>query len=102
MHVYGPILQTFPDFLNREPASREIGQQIASHGPRIGPEEKCAQAKNPAKNRGRQLRFPFLFFMGVFEEFDVALDHARPGDVPPTPELWRSRTGHTRDRCFAS
>src|SRR4051794_6859127 len=39
--------------------------------------------------------------MDVFEELNIALNYARPGNVPPAPEFRHGRAGDPGNRRFA-
>ena len=60
-------------------------------------EHVSAQPEEAAQEGGGQLRLPFIDFLRVLEEFDVALDYFWPGNVAPAPEFWRGGTGNARD-----
>ncbi len=63
--------------------------------------DECAQAKSAARDGRYELGLPFVFFMDVLQELDVALHDSRPGNVPPSPETWCGRAGDACDRHLA-
>jgi|SRR6266568_2837090 len=96
MDVDGTFLQTLPDFLNGKPTSREISEDKASDEKWLRPKDISAQAEHAAQDGGNELRLPLIDFIGMFQEFDIALDDSWQRYVFPAPEFRRRRA---RDPC---
>src|SRR6266446_1792648 len=98
MDIDGALLQPLPDLMDGKPTSCEISEDKAGHRKWLRPEDIRAQAEHAAQDGGDKLRLPFIDFIGVFQELDIALDDPWQRDVSPAPELWCGRACDTRDR----